>query len=155
MQTRLPSLKARLNRVMRKAVTAGLRGAPRRHEATAQQPPQYAVDVTFVTDDEMTELNHTYRHKNRSTDVLSFAQSEGESFALSPALNGTCLLGDIVISIETAARQANQLQHDLETEVAFLGVHGTLHLLGYDHITTADRRVMWKWQETIFAAVQS
>lgn len=121
------------------------------------EPAQVEVDVTFVTDAEMTELNHTYRQKRRPTDVLSFSQQEGAWPGLdeSSAANlGTAVLGDIVISVETAQRQAAQLAHSLETEVAFLAVHGTLHLLGYDHIKPTDRRVMWKWQEAIFNSLE-
>ena len=63
-------------------------------------------------------------------------------------------LGDVVISIETAARQAQELGHDLRAEIAFLAVHGTLHLLGYDHGTDAQRRKMFALQDEIVARVR-
>ena len=58
-------------------------------------------------------------------------------------------LGDLIISIETAQRQAAELGHSLTQEIEFLAVHGALHLLGYDHMRDADRRVMWRQQEAI------
>ena len=64
------------------------------------------------------------------------------------------MLGDLVISIETAIRQAAELKHDLRAEVAFLAVHGTLHLLGYDHGTDAQRRKMFALQDAIVARVR-
>ncbi|HEX8834843.1 MAG TPA: rRNA maturation RNase YbeY, partial [Abditibacteriaceae bacterium] len=106
----------------------------------------------FVDDAEIAELNGDYRNKPRPTDVLSFSQIEGEmfppeAFALAP--DAPLSLGDLVISIETAERQARERHHSLETEITFLAVHGTLHLQGYDHQTSAQRRLMWKWQEEI------
>ncbi|MBV9467771.1 MAG: rRNA maturation RNase YbeY [Abitibacteriaceae bacterium] len=157
---------------MRKAVRECLQQAPHRysHSPTHKALPQlsvngsanthntndlpYEVDVTFVTDAEMAALNRNYRHKNRPTDVLSFAQMEGPDFIGDGGHTDSRLLGDIIISLETAQRQASQLRHDLATEVAFLGVHGALHLLGYDHMTASDRRVMWKWQEAIFEEIK-
>jgi len=106
-----------------------------------------------VTDAEMTELNRDYRQKNRPTDVLSFAQYEGTEFASGEGVADSLALGDIVISLETAQQQAGQLKHDLASEIAFLTVHGTLHLLGYDHHTAAQRRTMWRWQEEIVASL--
>ncbi len=110
----------------------------------------FSADVTLLGDDEIAALNHDYRHKNKPTDVLSFSLWEGEEM-FDPALQESdeLPLGDLVISLETAARQAAELKHSLEREMEFLAVHGTLHLLGYDHIRAADRRVMWKWQEEI------
>ena len=122
----------------------------------------YAVDVSFVSDEEITALNRDYRRKNKPTDVLSFSQLEGESGTSgadalfpSPGLlaDGPLPLGDLVISIETAGRQAAELGHALEREVEFLAVHGALHLLGYDHVRAADRRLMWRWQEEIFVGL--
>jgi probable rRNA maturation factor len=86
--------------------------------------------------------------------VLSFSQFEGEEFPFElPA--DSLPLGDLVISIETAARQAAERHHSLATEIAFLAVHGTLHLLGYDHVTSAQRRAMWKQQEAIVELLQA
>jgi probable rRNA maturation factor len=111
------------------------------------------IDVSFVSDAEIAAMNTHYRHKPRPTDVLSFSQIEGEEFPVE-MLADSLPLGDLVISIETAARQAAERHHSLTTEVAFLAVHGTLHLLGYDHVTSAQRRAMWKQQEAIVQRLQ-
>lgn len=78
-------------------------------------------------------LNRQWRGVDAPTDVLSFAMGEGEDAALN-----THVLGDVVISIDTAARQAAELGHDVHVEVRVLLVHGFLHLLGYDHIEPDD-----------------
>ena len=103
---------------------------------------QEEVDITIVTDDEIHTLNRDYRNVDRATDVLSFALDEdgGE-----PELVGgpeVHLLGDIIISAETAARQAEEFGHGLERETVYLAVHGLLHLLGYDHMQEEDKAIM-------------
>ena len=103
---------------------------------------QEEVDITIVTDDEIHALNRDYRNVDRATDVLSFALDEdgGE-----PELVGgpeVHLLGDIIISAETAARQAEEFGHGLERETVYLAVHGLLHLLGYDHMQEEDKAIM-------------
>lgn len=101
------------------------------------------VDITIVDDEEIHTLNRDYRNVDRSTDVLSFALDEVG--ADEPKFMGgpeEHLLGDIVISAETAARQADEFGHGLEREIVYLAVHGLLHLLGYDHMTAADKAVM-------------
>jgi probable rRNA maturation factor len=146
-------LRTSLNRTVQRAVQASLRQAPLKVNIGA--PQALVVDLSFVSDDEIAELNGDYRSRPRPTDVLSFSQWE-DAELVPVNLNGAPLdndspvpLGDIVISIETAQRQAAELKHDLLTEVAFLAVHGTLHLCGYDHGTASERRTMWKWQEKI------
>ncbi|NLH45062.1 MAG: rRNA maturation RNase YbeY [Acholeplasmataceae bacterium] len=100
------------------------------------------VDITIVSDEEIHTLNRDYRNVDRATDVLSFALDEdgGE-----PELVGgpeVHLLGDIIISAETATRQAEEFGHGLEREIVYLAVHGLLHLLGYDHMQEEDKVVM-------------
>jgi len=81
----------------------------------------------LLTDDEgIREINKQWRGKDRPTDVIAFSQIEGEPFP-------TDFLGDIVISVETAARQAEEIGHSLGHEMDRLVVHGILHLLGYQH----------------------
>lgn len=141
------SLTALLKRAVRKTVQYSPPKEPRIESALLQNALAI-IDLSVVSDEEIQELNAQYRGKNRPTDVLSFSQLEGEAmpgFAMSPEL----LLGDIVISIESAARQAADLKHSLDQEIAFLAVHGTLHLCGYNHDTSARRRVMWKQQDQI------
>lgn len=92
------------------------------------------LSVLLTDDDEMTQLNRAYRDRNRTTDVLSFSQQEGEWPDLHPEI-----LGDVVISLPTARRQAREQKHTLMEELIVLLVHGTLHLLGHEHERT-DRR---------------
>ena len=112
-------------------------------------PATFAVDMSFICDEEIAQLNRDYRHKNKPTDVLSFSQWEGDAPFFAVPAGESLPLGDLVISVETAQRQATELGHSLPQEIEFLAVHGALHLLGYDHIRDSDRRVMWQWQETI------
>jgi len=77
-----------------------------------------------VPDREIHALNRQYRHKDKPTDVLSFPLAD----EVQPSL-----LGDVVISLETAARQARRRRHSLREEIQILLIHGILHLLGYDH----------------------
>jgi probable rRNA maturation factor len=87
------------------------------------------VAVRITSDEEMAQLNRDYAGDDHATDVLSFAGSGSH-------------LGDIAISWPAAVRQAAEYRHDHKTEVALLAVHGLLHLLGWDHVTGAERREM-------------
>lgn len=102
----------------------------------------------------MHALNHEYRGKDKPTDVLSFAlfESSGEGDIVFPGEENQFALGDLVVSIDTAARQAGELGHSLEREVAFLTIHGVLHLLGYDHARDSERRTMFARQDAIYEA---
>ncbi len=94
---------------------------------------EYECSLRVVSDATIQELNRTYRGKDSPTDVLAFSQQEGEG--VSPK----GLLGDIVISLETARRQANK---SLGDELEMLGAHGLCHLLGYDHQTDEEEEAM-------------
>lgn len=94
----------------------------------------HELAVTLTDDKRIQTLNAEYRNRPEPTDVLSFGQMEGEPFA-SPVP----VLGDLVISLETAQRQASELGHPLAAELRILVVHGVLHLIGHDHIDPADR----------------
>ena len=102
--------------------------------------------VTLVGDGEMRRLNATYRGTDRPTDVLAFAAREGK-----PAPMVDQLLGDVVISLDTAARQASARGVTLAAEVRLLLTHGILHLLGYDHERSPGeaRRMFRKQRELI------
>ena len=91
------------------------------------------INVTFVDDEQIKELNKKHRDIDKSTDVLSFPLGENGKYDVNPE-TGAKILGDIVISMETAVRQAEEYGHPLQREVAFLTVHSMLHLLGYDHV---------------------
>lgn len=111
------------------------------------------VGVLWVDDAYIRTLNREYRGKDCPTDVLSFAFREqiGEEPEIINDPFGEMLLGDIVVSLETAHRQAEEYGHTLEREVAFLVVHGMLHLLGFDHEGEDGRREMQGEEEKILA----
>ncbi len=90
------------------------------------------ISVTIVDDEQIHELNRKHRNIDASTDVLSFPLGENGVYDVNPE-TGAQLLGDIVISIEHAVKQAKVYGHSLDREIAFLTVHSMLHLLGYDH----------------------
>jgi probable rRNA maturation factor len=106
------------------------------------------VSLVLVNDEYIHELNRDYRGIDRPTDVLSFALNEGEEPEVFDGPEES-LLGDIIISLETAARQALEYNHSLERELAFLTVHGMLHLLGYDHEDENERKKMREQEENI------
>jgi probable rRNA maturation factor len=95
--------------------------------------PKAELSILLCDDAFIRDLNAQWRQKDEPTDVLSFAMGEGEGADVNPDL-----LGDIVISVETAARQGAALGLTLDQEIRVLLVHGLLHLLGYDHIDPAD-----------------
>lgn len=95
------------------------------------------VSITFANDRFVRRLNCQYRGIDRPTDVLAFAMREGEYSSIQPQL-----LGDVVISVETAKRQAEQMGNSLDRELMILLIHGILHLAGYDHIDRKDERRM-------------
>lgn len=113
------------------------------------------VDITIVDDEEIHTLNRDYRNVDRPTDVLSFALDEGEEeepeIIDGPDLH---LLGDIIISAETAQRQGEEFGHGLEREIVYLAVHGLLHLLGYDHMVEEDKVIMRAKEEEALREIQ-
>ena len=103
------------------------------------------ITVTLVDDEAIHEINRSYRNVDRPTDVISLPSEEGESIAAIP--DG--FLGDIIISIPRAEAQAEEYGHSFRRELSFLAVHGTLHLLGYDHMTDDEAKEMFGLQEDI------
>ena len=106
------------------------------------------MSLLFTDDETIRSLNARYRRVDASTDVLSFAQDDAvtaEGFVTPPG--APRILGDVVISLPQAERQASDYGHSLGREISYLIVHGTLHLLGYDHETEADRAEMRKREE--------
>jgi len=95
------------------------------------------LSVALVDDATMHSLNRDYRDKDRPTDVLAFAMREGEPMAAIPEEEPE-MLGDVIISVDTANRQATRARRSLLDEVTMLLAHGLLHLLGYDHQTDAE-----------------
>ena len=94
------------------------------------------ISILLLDDAQITELNRRFRSRNYPTDVLSFPMAGGPYPAINPHL-----LGDVVISVETALRQARERDCSLHTEIAGLLIHGILHLIGYDHERSAAQRM--------------
>jgi probable rRNA maturation factor len=110
--------------------------------------PRAELSVLLCGDAEIHALNRDYRHKDRPTDVLAFALREGVGGELSGDL-----LGDVVISLPTAVRQAREHGVSTRAEVWMLLAHGVLHLLGWDHRTDAEDRRMRAEVDRLLAAV--
>jgi probable rRNA maturation factor len=96
------------------------------------------INIILVNDDEIQNYNMRYRNINKATDVLSFENLDSDDE-----------LGDIFISIDKAKSQAKAYQHSFARELAFLGLHGFLHCLGYDHIDKEEEIQMFKLQDDI------
>ncbi len=104
-----------------------------------EQIEEAALSVLLTDDAEIHQMNRDYRGEDRPTDVLSFEAGD--------ELGG--YLGDIAISVETAVIQAQNAGHQLVEELQLLAVHGTLHLLGYDHLSAAEKDEMWGQQTAV------
>ena len=108
------------------------------------------LSVTFVNDEAIREINKQYRGKDRATDVISFALEEmGEDEIEIIGADMPRVLGDIIISVDTAKAQAEEYGHSTNRELGFLALHGFLHLLGYDHMTEEDEKIMFTKQRDI------
>jgi len=90
------------------------------------------ISVAFVDDAQIAELNAKHRHIDAPTDVLSFPTGEGGSYDINPE-SGAKMLGDVIISVPRAVKQAAEYGHALQREIGYLTAHSVLHLLGYDH----------------------
>ncbi|MEY8560382.1 rRNA maturation RNase YbeY [Jeotgalicoccus halotolerans] len=108
------------------------------------------VSVSFVSNEEIQNINRDYRDKDSVTDVISFALEEDEMNIIHAEAPRT--LGDIVISTDRAKEQAEDYGHSYRRELLFLALHGFLHLLGYDHMESDDEVVMNGKQEEILNA---
>ncbi len=115
----------------------------------AVDEPESTVSVSFVRDPRIRELNRAYRGMDKPTDVLSFPLTEpDDAFA-----GAERLLGDIVISVDTAKRQAAEYDAPIGREVERLLIHGVLHLLGHDHLETDERARMEAEERRLAAAI--
>lgn len=113
--------------------------------------PDAQLSILIVDDAMIQEINRDYLGKDRPTNVISFAMQEGEGGGVQPDL-----LGDVIISAETAARDADDAQTSFESELYFLLLHGILHLLGYDHErgTQTEAKRMEAREREIFSLVR-
>ena len=112
--------------------------------------PEVEISVLLVDNETIRSLNRDYRNKDAATDVLSFPMEEAMDGEPEPAVIGgptERLLGDLVISVEMAVAQAAEYGHSLERELAFLSVHGLLHLLGYDHESGVEAEAAMQAEE--------
>ena len=122
----MPAIEVVNRQLYRKILTKPL-AALARAVLEAIGRPEATLDLTFIRDPAMRELNRVYRGIDSSTDVLSFSYQEGDVTASH--------LGDVVIAVETAEKYARELSIDFHRELEHLVIHGTLHLAGYDHET--------------------
>ena len=101
-------------------------------------------NIIFVTNDRIQQINNDYRGINKVTDVITFALMENPNEIF---MDAEFELGDVFICIDRAIAQANDYGHSIEREMGFLAVHGYLHLIGYDHMTDSDEKIMFAKQE--------
>ena len=119
-------------------------------------PEDAEVSISFVSDEEIAELNEAYRGKEGPTDVLSFeCDNLDDGFPASEDAGEPYSLGDVIIALDVASRQAEEYGSSLADEVDLLLVHGILHLCGYDHIEDADAEVMEPLQDSILAELRT
>jgi len=136
--------------VQREPLAAMLSQAIKEAIRLAEGPEEAEVSLMLVDDQRIHSLNIEYRGVDRPTDVLSFAlQEESEEEPDSDYEDD--MLGDIVISAERAREQAEEYGHSFEREIVYLAVHGTLHLLGYDHEEEKDKQEMRSKEEEVMA----
>jgi len=110
-------------------------------------PPGVEVSVALVDTARIRELNRLYREVDAPTDVLSFPMDDPH------AGEPETVLGDVVIALPVAVRQAADYGHALGREVAYLTVHGVLHLLGFDHVEAQDREIMRRHEEAVLSGL--
>ena len=134
-ETELDCLPANAEELIRRAVA----------QALTKNSASGDVCVLITDAEEIQRLNASYRNIDRVTDVLTFPAWEGDAILCPP--DG--YLGDIAICFERAEEQAKEYGHSLERELAFLSVHGALHLLGYDHMQPDDEKKMFAKQDEI------
>lgn len=113
--------------------------------------PGDGLTIVLGSDADLQTLNRKFRGEDRPTDVLSFPA--GDMPSLPGATDLTRYLGDIAISVPLAKRQAAQQGHALIEELQLLAIHGVLHLMGYDHTTTAEKEAMWAQQNTVLVSL--
>ncbi|HZW68536.1 MAG TPA: rRNA maturation RNase YbeY [Pseudogracilibacillus sp.] len=115
--------------------------------------PNSELSLVIVSDEAIKQLNNDYRGKDEVTDVLSFPLYEADEIAANTGSQAMAL-GDIVIAHDRSLEQAKMYNHSFEREIAFLAVHGLLHLLGYTHETSAEEKEMFARQEAALKEFQ-
>lgn len=110
-----------------------------------------SFNLIIVDNEYIHELNKSYRNIDRETDVITFALEDEDSIVLPDDMR---ILGDIYISIDKAKEQSKEYGHSLLRELSFLAVHGFYHLLGYDHQTKEEEKIMFQKQEEVLEAYE-
>ena len=110
-----------------------------------------SFNLIIVDNEYIHELNKSYRNIDRETDVITFALEDEDSIILPDNMR---ILGDIYISIDKAKEQSKEYGHSLLRELSFLAVHGFYHLLGYDHQTKDEEKIMFQKQEEVLEAYE-
>ncbi len=126
-----------------------------------QEEDVFEIDLEGVTKEEIREINLSERGVDKETDVLSFQNIVGlnlpcrvEDYEMDVDYeSGKIMLGDILVCIDVMKNQAKEFGHSEEREIAYLTLHGILHLLGYDHVKEADKQVMRKHEEAILGCL--
>lgn len=113
----------------------------------------YELSLQFTTDDVIQQLNRDYRQHDHPTDVLSFAALDDAPLPPEVLAEIPFNLGDLIVSVETAQRQAAVHSHSLREELVWLVAHGLLHLLGWDHPDEASLQEMWHQQRSLLALI--
>lgn len=108
------------------------------------------ISLSFVTDEEIRELNKLYRKVDKVTDVLSFPQYEDLNKI---PREGSICIGDVVICTDQALLQADEFGHSPEREIIYLFVHSVLHLLGYDHMNSEEKEQMREREEIVMSKI--
>ena len=123
-----------------------------------QTEVKFELNVSFVNQQKIRQINNQTRQIDRETDVLSYPTVNNESRAILTSndfcglinpQNNACMLGDVVICTAVAKRQAKEYGHSFKREVCFLALHGLLHLLGFDHVEPQDEKQMTQLQKEI------
>ena len=139
------------NRQSRQRVNANLLKRAARKILSVSGCPDAQLSVLILDDEGIREINREYLNRDKPTNVISFSMQEGEGSGIQPDL-----LGDVVISAETAARDAAEAGLPFEHELCFLLLHGILHLLGYDHErgSVEDARRMEAREQELFSLIR-
>ena len=116
------------------------------HAVEKEQLENVSFNLIIIDNPSIHELNKNYRNMDRETDVITFALEDEDTIIIPEEER---ILGDIYISIDKARSQAEEYGHSLLRELSFLAVHGFYHLLGYDHMTPEEEKVMFQKQEEV------
>ena len=139
-QQKVLSLPKEWRALVRKACTTAVLGEQFKEDCE--------INVTFVDDKKIRQINNDFRGIDKSTDVLSFPLGDENGYEVNPE-NTLITLGDVIISVEHALKQADLYGHGVDRELAYLTVHSILHILGYDHVNNEQERAVMRYHEEV------